>query len=213
MKKYVGFAGSLAIGLAARAMLPDTASATVWADPAGDFLPTYVGPHDGDLDVLSLDVKTLGTDFLVTATLAGPTGAAGTVGGFYVFGVNRGAGTAGFAAFGLNKVLFDRVIIVRNDGTGLIPGVGPLAPSAFSFVGNTVNLKIPFASLTSTGFDPYHYGWNLWPRAPGTGFSAISDFAPNNATIAAAPEPATWALMLLGLGLAGAGLRRHRATI
>lgn len=45
-----------------------------------------------------------------------------------------------------------------------------------------------------------------------TSYSAfISDALPSN--VAAIPEPATWALMIAGFGLAGAGLRQRRAAV
>ncbi|MBC8104878.1 MAG: hypothetical protein H7Z41_20070, partial [Cytophagales bacterium] len=74
-------------------------------DPLGDFLPTYLGVQGGDLDVLSTGATYDGNNFLFTATLNGVVGT--TTGGFYVWGVNRGTGTAGFSSLGLDGVLFD----------------------------------------------------------------------------------------------------------
>ena len=54
---------------------------------------------------------------------------------------------------------------------------------------------------------------NLWPRMPGTDFDEIADFAPNNSTFAAVPEPASWGLMILGLGALGAAMRGRRHGI
>ena len=67
-------------------------------DPKGDFLATFAGSSAStDLDVLSASVfYNPNTDlFTLTATMDGLIGMTAT--GFYVWGVNRGAGTAGFA--------------------------------------------------------------------------------------------------------------------
>ncbi|GAA0752060.1 hypothetical protein CA233_22135 [Sphingomonas sp. ABOLD] len=60
----------------------------------------------------------------------------------YVWGLNRGKGTAGFAAIGATNVLFDSVVIVNpRAGTvtlrGLISGTGTTLPaSAIKILGN-----------------------------------------------------------------------------
>lgn len=43
--------------------------------------------------------------------------------------------------------------------------------------------------------------------------STAADFAIDNVTMSAVPEPATWALMIGGFGLAGMQLRRRRSTV
>jgi opacity protein-like surface antigen len=183
-------------------------------DPLGDFLPTFAGSTaSGDLDVLSASVLfNPGNDtFILSATLNGAPGT--TAAGFYVWGVDRGAGTAGFAANGVGGVLFDRVILVRPDGTGSVAGAGNLAPGSISVVGNTITAIVPGSLLPSTGRQESQYTWNLWPRDGAfSGFVAISDFAPDNSNFAAAPipEPQTLALMLAGLAAVGLAARRRR---
>ncbi|HET6971778.1 MAG TPA: PEPxxWA-CTERM sorting domain-containing protein, partial [Phenylobacterium sp.] len=80
--------------------------------------------------------------------------------------------------------------------------------------GASFTLVVPRAFLPSTGFAPRDYGFNLWPRngLNPADSTQISDFAPQNALLSAAPEPAAWALMLAGFGLLGAALRRRRAA-
>jgi MYXO-CTERM domain-containing protein len=184
-------------------------------DPKGDFLATFAGSSAStDLDVLSASVfYNPSTDlFTLTATMDGLVGTTST--GFYVWGVNRGAGTAGFASLGLNGVRFDRVIILRPDGTGTIPGVGALPGGSITISGKTITGVVSGSLLASTGFaNKLDYTFNLWPRDGAfAGNAAISDFAPNNAnfTATAVPEPST--ALLGAVGLAGLLAWRRRQS-
>jgi len=185
-------------------------------DPLGDYVAGYNGSKLGDLDVLSAFVTyNTGTDkFVFSGSFAANVGT--TAGGFYVFGVNRGAGTAGFAANGLPNVLFDSVVIFNQDGSARITGTSPatlLPPGSIQINGATITGEIDGAFLPSTGFAKTAYTWNLWPRdGTLTGFAAISDFAPNstNAAVAVVPEPSTYALLALGLGALGWRARKAR---
>jgi hypothetical protein len=196
-------------------------SSAAWAataDPLGDFLPSYVGPQAGDLDVLSVGVRRSATTFTLSSTLAADIGT--TPGGFYVWGINRGLGTARFVA-GVPSVgagvLFDSVLLLRPNGTGnfndlITPGNSfALAPGAITIKGATISGVVSIASIPSTGFSAADYTFNLWPRAPGAGNTFISDFAPDASNVASfVPEPASWAMLIAGFGLTGAALRRRR---
>jgi hypothetical protein len=191
-------------------------AAAPFLDAAGDFLPTYTGPLSADLDVRSSEVFLKSGVFDFTATLGGGIGT--TPGGFYVFGINRGAGTALFGALAPN-VLFDSVVIVNNNGSGfardLLSGVTTnLAPGAITFGDTSISALVDAALLPSAGFAPTAYTYNLWPRSPGMGTATIADFAPDNANnaITAVPEPASWALLIAGFGLVGAVARRRRTA-
>jgi hypothetical protein len=189
--------------------------ASTMVDPANDFLPSFTGPHNGDLDVLSIRVSLSGSFFKLDATLGGPIGT--TTGGLYVWGVNRGAGTPNFVTNdpGLNKVLFDSVVVLDNLGGGRVvqlgvPGAFVLASGAVTISGNSISALVPTGALPTRGFAFERYGFNLWPRSGGGPFSLISDFAPNNATIAAIPEASVWFMMVAGFGATGAALRARR---
>jgi hypothetical protein len=186
-------------------------------DRPGDFLATFAGSSAStDLDVLSASVfYNAGTDvFTLTATMSGAVGSTAT--GLYVWGVNRGAGTAGFAANGITGVRFDRVILLRPDGTGTVAGAGALPGGSVMLSGNTITATVSGSLLPSTGFaNKLDYTWNLWPRDSAfAGFTAISDFAPDNANFTATPvpEPSTAALSMLGLGGLLAWRRRRQSN-
>ena len=215
MKRHALLAALLAIGAAA-------AQAQSITDAAGDFLPTYTGPQNGDVDVLSAFAGyDAGTDtFSFSGTFAGAIGT--TAGAFYVWGLDRGVGTERFVAGTPSVgqgVKFDAAVFLRPNGTArVITFVGGVATpvevgaGTAMVAGNTISGSISGALLGSTGFAKSDYTWNLWPRI-GTDNKTISDFAPDgmNVPVAAVPEPATYALMGLGLGVVGFMRRRRKA--
>lgn len=188
------------------------AMAVTATDTIGDFLPSYTGPQLADLDVRSFSVtyNSASQIFTLSASMAGNIvpGSAG----FYVIGANTGTGTlAPFAGIGQPNVIFNQAITVRKDGTGSI-GATVLDPF-ITISGDTVSVNVALSLLPSTGFTPEQYGFNIWPRT-GNGNALISDFAPENATLAAGvPEAATWAMMIAGFTVVGAGMRQSRRRV
>lgn len=186
-------------------------------DSANDFLPTFAGSlASTDLDVLSASVFYDGTTdlFRLVSTMNGAVGT--TPSGLYVWGVNRGAGVATFAPNGITGVRFDRVILLRPDGTGSIGGTA-LPSGSVTVSGNTITGVVSGSLLASTGFAKIDYTWNLWPRdsALPAGFTQISDFAPDNSNFTSTPipEPGSLALMVGGLASLGWLARRRQSAM
>ena len=209
----------LATPLLLAALIATGAQAQGIADAAGDFLPTYTGPQNGDVDVVGAFVGyNPGSDtFSFSGSFAGAVGT--TAGAFYVWGLDRGTGTERFVtgspSVGVG-VKFDAVVFLRPDGTARVTtfagavGTGvEIGAGTATIAGNTISGSISGALLGSTGFAKSDYTWNLWPRIGATN-NTISDFAPDgtNVPVAVVPEPATYALMGLGLGFVGLVRRR-----
>lgn len=207
MRKLLAVAGAIVTFAGAGAA--HAANTTIISDPTGDFLASFVGSHDADLDVTSFGVSydPGTTNFTLSATLAGAINPA--LPGLYVLGINTGTGViAPFGNIGELNVIFNQVAVIQKTGATTLSGNSLTA----TISGNAFSLVVPLALLPSTGFAPENYGWNLWPRNGLGNNNQISDFAPENSTLAAVPEPATWATMLAGFGLLGGVLRRKRTA-
>jgi len=181
------------------------AHAATATDATGDFIPSYTGPFESDLDVTSFSASfdPVHNLFDLSATLAGDIDP--TLPGIYVIGANTGTGASSFASIGFPGVKFNQVMILQKNGTGVVGGHA----LTVHINGNEFNLEVPLAFLPSTGAAPIGYSFNLWPR---NGSNQISDFAPNNSDLVAVPEPGVWAMMVMGVGLIGSSLRRRRAA-
>ncbi len=202
---------------------PNTARATI-IDPAGDFLPTYTGPKNPGLDVISANVTLGGGQFVLTATMAGPIAPllSSLPGALYVWGVDRGAGTqrfvAGTPSVGAG-VSFDSVLVLRLTGTStfndLLTGTStPLPAANLQINGATITAELPVSFAPSTGLAAQSYGFNLWPRSGAGGNDVISDFAPDASVFTATQVPEPASLALLGATVLGAAaFGRRRASL
>lgn len=210
--------------MAAAALAAAPASAQL-DDPAGDFLATYSGPQNADLDILSASVTFDGTKFYLSSTHAGDIGT--SAGSLFVWGINRGSGVPrlsfGSPSIGADKP-FDAVAVMFPDGTGRVaafPLAGPplITPlvDPVSVTGSSISAIVPLSLLGSMGLAPQDYTFALWsrrrvdPLVDGT-TAEVADFAPDIGVMTArsVPEPATWATLLFGFGGLAAALRTRR---
>lgn len=211
------------IGCAALLALAGPSLASPLADAPGDFLASYTGPQNGDLDILSASVRFDGSHFHLSSTVNGAVGS--TPGALYVWGINRGAGlprlTFGTPSVG-GTAPFDAVAVLFPDGLGRAvtfplagpPSITPL-PGLVSVDGSTISASFQASLFPTNGLAPQDYTFTLWSRArvsplmDGTN-AEIADFAPDvGGMTSTVPEPGAWALMIVGFGVMGAMLRRR----
>lgn len=83
-------------------------------------------------------------------------------------------------------------------------------------VGNTYHLRASADRALVVGYGGAYAGGNAYYDYSSSNFSSLSNFDLNFRTftltdaIAAVPEPATWAMMLIGFGMIGFSMRRAR---
>lgn len=198
--------------LAVVVSMPQTASATSFTDPVGDFLvPGYTGPQNSDIDIVAGSATYTPTHVELSLTMNAAIGSS-TATPYYLWGVDRGSGTdrlvsSGPPAVGPSTILLDAVVRFDFDGSGRVvtfasavspPVVTLLAPSVVHISGNTVSAQIPWSLLPSTGFTPAQYTYIAWSRSQLGSQEYIADLAPA-ASILAVPEPASAVLMAAGL--------------
>ena len=211
-----GILAAALLGSALLSLPSIEAQAAPVADAVNDFIPTFTGVHNGDLDILSLSAVFDGA-FHLTAVMNGKIGT--TDPSIFTFGIDRGAGTAGFAAIGETGVTFDAVVTVTDAGvTGGRAGFTALVlpAGAAHIYGDTLTVDFAASLLPSTGFRPEDYRISFWTRdSSQVGTAGLADFAPDNSTIqvGAVPEPETYAMLLAGLGLMSFVVRRRQQKV
>lgn len=114
----------------------------------------------------------------------GRAGQATGAGGVYVWGVNRGAGTARFGSIATG-VLFDFVVIVKPGATSsvrdFITNVAiDLPASSVTISGSSIEVRVPAALMPTQGFALAAYPSNFWPRTGLVSNTQIADFSPDN---------------------------------
>lgn len=155
-------------------------------DARGDFLATFTGPRNPDLDVTSAEVTFDGTNYVFESTSAGQIGT--TPGALFVWGVDRGQGIARFGDLATG-VHFDLVVVVQPGGMSAVRDLTaggaaqPLPAGSVSSTGSQLRVTVPASLLPSRGFSQERYTVNLWPRTGVGQNSQIADFAPDNRNV------------------------------
>jgi hypothetical protein len=143
------------------------------------------------------NVYTLDTTGSGTSLDVGDIGAASSAGEFQL-------STLGLS--GVNNYFFQ----VQSDVTGASSFLSDFNPNGS--VSSSI-LGVSGSGLTSNAASPISTSFNL---TPGTVYdlqvsgAAGTSFIANVQAVSAAPEPATWALMVLGIGAIGVAMRRSR---
>jgi PEP-CTERM motif len=84
----------------------------------------------------------------------------------------------------------------------------------FDFTGANVNIANSFGPFAGTGVFALSQFQNVQTSAGLLSFNAASNIVYSGALgTPAVPEPATWAMLVMGFGLVGAALRRRQATV
>lgn len=208
------------------------ATAGPLSDPAGDFLATYAGARNADMDVRAAEVfyDAVAGVFTLQATLNGPVGVTPRAG--YVWGFDRGAGIERFATLTPsvgNRVFFDLIVLLQVDGSATVSDNTPGGAMSLLPVGTTridgaqLSASIAASLLPGKGLAPEDYRYQLWPRLEGLGTRGIADFAPgsgvrgvnNGAAVTVVPvsHPAQLGLFMLGLACALACAVRRRQVL
>jgi hypothetical protein len=165
-------------------------------DASNDFLPTYTGAKDADLDVLQADVviEPEAQTITFSATMKGNIDTRSPK--LYAFGVDRGRGAVGRDLVfqgplgGEPKigsgVLFDAVAVLTATGQALFfdalnPGFVPVPNAPVTVTGNQIRATLPLALFASQGFRLKEYTYNMWPRSEvSLANTVVPDFAPDN---------------------------------
>jgi PEP-CTERM motif len=163
--------------------------------------PNVVATGSGTIDLVGLSPAGGGSglagqiDPSMSAIVAGATG---TIANYEFSNGPTNFGTGGTVAASSGSG--DLVFVIGSMFIG-VPG-GYVSDSFLSDQATWDN-----ATFASPGVTPGTYKWTWGSGADADSFTLIAGAAP------AAPEPSTWAMMLIGfLGLAGVGLRQKKRT-
>jgi hypothetical protein len=217
-KKFALLAAALAAGLSF------TAQASVIIDQSPD--------ATGFASSFTAGNVASGQNFLVRFTIASAT----TLTGFDIYSACRAIGCGG------PNLGTTALVRIRGDVGGL-PDISNLfsintSISAIDSIGSSLDTQLErvhadFAgvALTAGSYwiglsgDPSEIGWTYNSSTPGSLFILGGDILGgplpgsvayrihDNLLTGSVPEPATWAMMLVGFGLVGAGMRRRRQSV
>lgn len=153
------------------------------------FAASYTGPKLDQFNPTAAGVLLLPKDRIeLGAIMRGPIDRPEPV--TYVWGLNRGGGTARNDGFGPSGVAYDAYVsVTRANGaitasvTDLKTGaVTPLDPSVVKIQGPTIRVFLPKAStlLPSNGLAIAKYKFSFWTRSGPNGLADLAGFLPNS---------------------------------
>ncbi|HLZ75156.1 MAG TPA: PEPxxWA-CTERM sorting domain-containing protein [Phenylobacterium sp.] len=114
---------------------------------------------------------------------------------------------------GLGSAAFtdDFLLYANNNGPNI--GMGDITTGlALLYVGGPLGGYDLQSNFSLTGISQKNLGASYNTTAGAFSFRTTAETATFQAQLGAVPEPAAWALMISGFGLAGAALRRRRAA-
>lgn len=144
----------------------------------------------------------------------------GSTGNFYSVSPNDGPGTLSLAGFGAISSLsfiwgsvdsFNVLNFLNSAGQAIYSITGSQLLGAGATGNQDAATTNPLVTFNFTGSDRNVAALQLTSSNPGANSSDYS-FEIDNLAISPVPEPATWGMMMLGLGIAGASLRRRRSN-
>lgn len=197
----------IAAGAAALAATPASAGVTLSAVNGTE---VYAGPA-ATVDLLNLGALSISGGFIGTGSTSSHAQPWGTVGNYWAVGPSDGSpGTlnlSSIAAIGAISFVWgsidsyntlevlDRVGGVLASYTGAHAAVSPSGNQTSPFTNRVATLSFSGADQTNIG------GLRL--------SSSSNAFEVANFSITAVPEPAAWAMLLIGFGFVGAFMRRQ----
>lgn len=170
---------------------------TVAAPASGNIIDLDGSPGPGEIVMKNAFAFNTGDIVKLSFVLGGSQRVVGTDNFFtrFIFGpvsqsFSGGAGTGVLSSLGGSGFLAGTSTFNRNIASNM-----PFGTSSFSFVaGNSGSIRLAFGSSSRDNVGP------------------LLDNVSLDITSGAVPEPATWAMMILGFGLIGAAMRRRQTV-
>lgn len=202
-------AGCIALGISGAAQASITISTTPGTDPYSGPAPTYDFETAGTTPIFSGGAIESGSSSGLWAQPFGSTGNYYSVGpststpGLIDLTMYGAIGTISFIWGSVDAYNTLNILDVGYNIIGTFSGSAVYNPAN----GDQANpLTNPLVTLTFTGNDRTNAGYLQL-------LSTQNAFETDNYTVSAVPEPATWALLIIGFGAVGSQIRRRRNSL
>lgn len=154
------------------------------------FYPYYLGPKLTQLNAAGLKAQVIGDNLILTGIVVAndipQTSDSPATDAFYVFGINRGGATGAGPIVGRPKIVFDAVVQVAVNRSGVTATVSDVATGAtvtlpaesVLFKQNAVQVTVP-GTLAPAGSDPSRYTVNFFTASGAlSGPQSVASIAP-----------------------------------